>query len=613
MPRPRKSTKGPNTRAATTSRARQPRDAVVAMVNNEVAQQIPNKNMETRGRRRVTEASNIAQNVSAMPKRPRIDRSSSARRVDPAPQYSPDSDEEETNANFQEGDRLIQMVVRAGDGDAQSEEEFEDDSDNEVTLRNSQQSADERDLAPEYREVRADRSRSRSQERRASMEAMDVEPLAQTERNGDNRRQQLKKLDLEVRQRINELRKLMSEGGMSTSANELELLEGQHNFENFNQNATAKKFKPSRRSEGSRISKSEDTIYKKAVSQRFSSSSEEGLDDTAGEFLDIHVGHTPNTNLNYVTAQFDEVDNQFGQSQNRAAEPQPSTSRAEPRQQRPEPPTPAEKADCLIKQAEGAKAKIFALPGNDLQNCNVLNSLMIDNGYMLVGAHVDEPTCAKIMDGLYVDFGKLIPRDRVEQDGEQKPFQLFQKGGQTYFAQPRSSVNISNIHKWDQAFRVYTNIYTQRHPQRASELMEYSHTIHTIAAAYVWENVYLYDIDFRMQMGRNPTRAWSVILQQSWNLRLKDRLTNRYEAQGGHHTPQNHNTQGNRAGNNLKTEPCRRFNRGKCGYGPSCRYEHRCSYCFKTGHSILNCRKLAADREKGVTPKQDTAVKRETI
>ena len=34
-------------------------------------------------------------------------------------------------------------------------------------------------------------------------------------------------------------------------------------------------------------------------------------------------------------------------------------------------------------------------------------------------------------------------------------------------------------------------------------------------------------------------------------------------------------------------------------FGTSCRYEHRCSYCFRMGHPIVTCRKLQADRERG--------------
>ena len=47
--------------------------------------------------------------------------------------------------------------------------------------------------------------------------------------------------------------------------------------------------------------------------------------------------------------------------------------------------------------------------------------------------------------------------------------------------------------------------------------------------------------------------------------------------------------------------------RGKCNFGATCKYEHRCSYCFKFGHSVLNCRKAASDRNSRNRGEQKTA------
>ena len=53
-------------------------------------------------------------------------------------------------------------------------------------------------------------------------------------------------------------------------------------------------------------------------------------------------------------------------------------------------------------------------------------------------------------------------------------------------------------------------------------------------------------------MARHPQRSWSVILQQAWNLRLKDRQDYSGKGSGGH-------------SNSLKRrEICFRFNVGKC-------------------------------------------------
>ena len=65
----------------------------------------------------------------------------------------------------------------------------------------------------------------------------------------------------------------------------------------------------------------------------------------------------------------------------------------------------------------------------------------------------------------------------------------------------------------------FSDIYTRAKPHKSTELIQYSHIIHTT----VWENVYSYDKDFRLHMAENPGRSWAIILQQAWSLHLRDR------------------------------------------------------------------------------------------
>ena len=135
---------------------------------------------------------------------------------------------------------------------------------------------------------------------------------------------------------------------------------------------------------------------------------------------------------------------------------------------------------------------------------------------------------------------------------------------------------------------MFHNIYTRAHLHRSSELIQYNHIIHTISMAYLWENVYLYDKEFRLHMGRNPGRSWSVILHQAWAMRLKDKLQKPGSGSGGF-------VQGDGGGRSRNGETCRRYNRGRCNFGLNCKYEHRCSYCYKPGHMMLHCRRANAD------------------
>ena len=112
--------------------------------------------------------------------------------------------------------------------------------------------------------------------------------------------------------------------------------------------------------------------------------------------------------------------------------------------------------------------------------------------------------------------------------------------------------------------------------------------------AYVWENVYTYDREFRLHMSRYPQCSWGMILQQAWSLRLKDRLSagNNWDSTNNF---SNNNSRGNSSRAKVN-EPCRHFNRGHCNFGATCKYEHKCSYCFKYGHGSVHCRKVTGDR-----------------
>ena len=167
------------------------------------------------------------------------------------------------------------------------------------------------------------------------------------------------------------------------------------------------------------------------------------------------------------------------------------------------------------------------------------------------------------------------------------------KGGKDFYVPVSETTTISSFSRWEQAFRVYSNIYSKAQPHWSSELIEYNHIIHMISLTYIWDNVYLYDKDFRIHMSKNPTRSWGIILQQAWSLRLRDRISNSNHS--SNHNNHSHNSLGNRE---KSSDICKRYNKGKCTFGSTCKYEHRCSYCFRFGHSIINCRKLQADRER---------------
>ena len=265
--------------------------------------------------------------------------------------------------------------------------------------------------------------------------------------------------------------------------------------------------------------------------------------------------------------------------------------------------TPEQHAEQRIRDAEVSRAMVF-LPtgkGSDraLQkhsnNQFVFTAMMDeDEDYITVGSHVDEFTIGKIRRSEYIDFGKLIPRDQILV-AEDSRLELVVKGGQTYYVPVNKTTEITNFNKWEQAFRVFANIYTKYYPHQSSELIEYNHVIHTISMVYPWDNIYLYDKDFRLHIGKHPDHNWSIILQQAWLLRLREKTQSVMSSNGN----VNHGSGlGNHSTLHKADEPGRWYNRGRCPFRSGCKYDHRCTYCFKMGHSVLNCHKLAADKDQ---------------
>ena len=221
------------------------------------------------------------------------------------------------------------------------------------------------------------------------------------------------------------------------------------------------------------------------------------------------------------------------------------------------------------------------------------NATLADENYLIVGNHVDECTHNKIENGEFVDFARLLPRDRVEFE-EDNRMEIVNRNGKTYFV-PASDVDssggITNFSKWEQAFRVFSDIYTRKYPLRSTELIQYNHTIHTAALTYSWEKVYLYDRDFRHHIAAFPLRSWAVILQQAWTMRLKDRNSRNSSGSSGdnHNSANNQSRTSGEGRSRYRRDHCWRYNAGNCTFGSSCKFDHRCAICNKYGHGAHNC------------------------
>ena len=105
------------------------------------------------------------------------------------------------------------------------------------------------------------------------------------------------------------------------------------------------------------------------------------------------------------------------------------------------------------------------------ENLHQHHLAVVDENYLVVGNYMEEHICQCIENGEYVDFSQLLPRDRLVVDEENR-METVNRNSRTYFvpAVDTDPTGITNFSRWEQAFRVFLNIYTQRHPGRASEL-----------------------------------------------------------------------------------------------------------------------------------------------
>ena len=254
-----------------------------------------------------------------------------------------------------------------------------------------------------------------------------------------------------------------------------------------------------------------------------------------------------------------------------------------------------DRAEQIVRDAEHAKANIYEVPGRKslLNNFSksLVYSMLLDDDYQAVEVHIDQNTILKILNGEYVDFAKLLPHERTDGDSEEK-LELVSRGGNIGFVplSEREKKCISSIMSWNTAFRVFSKIYTERYPERGTELVEYSHNIHLLAETFVWNNVYRYDREFRYHMEKHPERNWGMVLQRAWTLYLRDKIQfNTGTDQRQLKSFDNNSQKG--VSSKKVNKICYKYNGGKCTYGFNCKFQHKCGVCNKFGHGAHICRK----------------------
>ena len=212
-----------------------------------------------------------------------------------------------------------------------------------------------------------------------------------------------------------------------------------------------------------------------------------------------------------------------------------------------------------------------------------------DGDFFKLVSHVEPALREKIARGEYVELEKLLPKKRIKPTEGEKKLQMVNRDGFSYLiaANSDSDQKIYGYRKWEQAFRVYGQIYSLANPHRAAEIWEYVDTIHSASTSFQWENVVNYDYHFRKVMAQKPARCWGTTNTHLWTYYLRDNLkTNQLELS------KNKFRKDKDESSRRDVKYCWKYNRHKCSRSArECRFEHRCSYCDSSNHIYLGCPK----------------------
>ena len=92
-------------------------------------------------------------------------------------------------------------------------------------------------------------------------------------------------------------------------------------------------------------------------------------------------------------------------------------------------------AEDMIRNAEHSKAQLLETKGNEIEvikaSKSLLHSVIVDEGFLQVAAHIDSNLKQKIQRFKYVDFSCLLPLDKVLQQEDQR-LTFINKGGSPF-------------------------------------------------------------------------------------------------------------------------------------------------------------------------------------
>ena len=240
----------------------------------------------------------------------------------------------------------------------------------------------------------------------------------------EEKRRRIKLIDKEMKQKLEELQKLMNSGGLEESAQlTRSMIEGTISvgIDNTNMNANINGIvKTTASGKLPLATESEETIYRNAVkrvgdppsensSNRFSSSSDEGH-NVSDELMDLQWLFDNFTGKRSTTDEDNRDQIEIGQGCRHGNQRNAGINKSKQ--------DADDRSENIIREAEAVKGHVYAYTGKNKDvtyklghSKERIHSMLVDEEYSAIGSHLDESIVNKIKDGTYVDFTKLLPRD----------------------------------------------------------------------------------------------------------------------------------------------------------------------------------------------------------
>ena len=108
---------------------------------------------------------------------------------------------------------------------------------------------------------------------------------------------------------------------------------------------------------------------------------------------------------------------------------------------------------------------------NEIFNCsNLFHSVVVDEAYMVIGKHIEENIRRRIQEGEFVNFARLLPRNRVMALNENR-LEIINNNGKPEWRTASDLETIGNFYKWEQTFRMFSTVYTDKFPDKVKQLL----------------------------------------------------------------------------------------------------------------------------------------------